>query len=190
MDFCWRITILVFWKYDLLKVFIFHCLKNLNMFQKYGLSEPFCRAWDGGYLKKKLVQSGETWKRCHQNTEGAIYSAAPVIWVYPSETARSIRRPRPNLMKLSGFVELISLIILLKRFFNFTLFSLIYSWNTFTSSCHFLQEKNSKWCRKTDEMPSYVSQIIPWATLFGSCYCIFCGHWGAVFWLDGTDISN
>ena len=43
----------------------------------------------------------------------------PCIWVYPSETARSIRRPRPNLMKLSGFVELVSLSILLKKFFQF-----------------------------------------------------------------------
>ena len=44
------------------------------------------------------------------------------LWVCPPEVARSIRRPRPNLMKLSGFVELVSLIILVTAFFKFDRF--------------------------------------------------------------------
>ena len=85
--------------------------------------------------------------------------------IVSKRSRHSFRRPHPNLMKLSGFVELFSLIILLKKvFFNLTLSSLIYSWNTFTNFCHFfcvfLQENIVKWCRKTDETLSFVSEII------------------------------
>ncbi len=41
------------------------------------------------------------------------------IWVYPPEIARSIRWPRPILMKLSGFVELFVLIILVVNSLGF-----------------------------------------------------------------------
>ena len=44
------------------------------------------------------------------------------IWVCPPEVARFIRRSRPNLMKLSGFVELVSLIILVTTFLKFDRF--------------------------------------------------------------------
>ena len=50
-----------------------------------------------------------------------------------------------------------------KGLFNLTLFWLIYSWNTFTNFYHFLrflQEKNFKGYRKTDETLSFVSQIV------------------------------
>ena len=85
--------------------------------------------------------------------------------MYPSETARSIRRPCPNLMKLSGFVELVSLSILLKKkFFSISPYLYWYTVEILLPSLVifsvFLHGKSFKWCRKTDETSLFLGQII------------------------------
>ena len=84
------------------------------------------------------------------NKKQNVHERNYVTRVCPPEVARSIRRPRPNLMKLSGFVELVSLIILVTTFLKFDRF--------FTEiqvkNCRSISGIFAIFCRKTTFSPT------------------------------------